>query len=131
MYSAPCDDTDGEWWSGAEQKSLTARRVGQFVENYYAGRLTPHLRSAPVPPEPEQSGLVRDVVGSTFAQHVTGENAPEHVLIQLYSPRSSTCRVLAPYYHNLSLALNSHPDPVMQHISVAVIDIDQNDTPPP
>lgn len=114
-----------------EQKSLTARRVGQFVKNFYAGKLQPHLRSAAVPPEPEQPGLVRDVVGSTFAQHVTGETAPEHVLIQLYSPYSSTCRVLAPHYHNLSVALASHSDPVLQRISVAVIDIDQNDTPSP
>jgi thioredoxin-like negative regulator of GroEL len=83
------------------------------------------------PSEPEKPGLVRDVVGSTFAKHVTGEDAPEHVLIQLYSPYSSTCRVLAPYYHNLSVALASHSDPVMQRISIAVIDVDQNDTPPP
>lgn len=115
----------------SEQKSLTARRVGQFVKSYYAGQLKPHLRSAAVLPEPETPGLVRDVVGSTFEQHVTGESAPEHVLIQLYSPYSSTCRVLAPYYHNLSVALASHSEPIMQRVSVAVIDVDQNDTPPP
>jgi hypothetical protein len=45
------------------QKSLTARRVGLFVKQFYEGKLRPHLRSAEVPPEPEQPGLVRDVVG--------------------------------------------------------------------
>lgn len=79
------------------QKSLTARRVGLFVKQFYEGKLRPHLRSAEVPPEPEQPGLVRDVVGSTFEQFVTGDSAPEHVLIQLYSPYNNNCRVLAPY----------------------------------
>eukprot|EP00928_Gymnodinium_smaydae_P078831 TRINITY_DN62898_c0_g1_i1.p1 TRINITY_DN62898_c0_g1~~TRINITY_DN62898_c0_g1_i1.p1 ORF type:complete len:1131 (-),score=297.84 TRINITY_DN62898_c0_g1_i1:159-3551(-) len=80
------------------------------------------VKSEPVPPESEQRGVVRKVVGKSFAQEVFRDT---HVLIEVYAEWCSHCKELAPKYEEFALKMQTQN----RDLVVAKIDGDKNGIP--
>jgi len=65
---------------------------------------TETVSSEPVPTESEQTGVVRKVVGRTFAEEVFTDS---HVIIEVYAEWCSHCKDLAPIYEEFALSMRA------------------------
>jgi protein disulfide isomerase family A protein 3 len=92
----------------------------QFVRDFLAGKVEPHIKSEPVP-EPNDDP-VKVVVAKNFDDIVNNED--KDVLIEFYAPWCGHCKSLAPKYEELAKKLEDEKD-----IVIAKMDATANDVP--
>jgi len=90
-----------------------------FLANYPKGRLTPHIKSEPVPKR--QSGAVVKLVGKTAAKL----DSSKAYFIEFYAPWCGHCKKLAPVYEQLGAHYSAD-----ERVVVAKLDATANDVPP-
>jgi len=105
--------TDRYRYSG----EFSVENLEQFVEEFLAGKIKPHIKSEPIP---TQEGPVTVVVGETFKNIVL--DTTKDVLIELYAPWCGHCKKLEPIYNELAEALKNQPNLV-----IAKMDATAND----
>ncbi|EDO31634.1 predicted protein [Nematostella vectensis] len=93
----------------------------QFLEDYFAGSLKPHIKSEPLPES--NDGPVKVVVGENFKEIVN--DPTKDVLIEFYAPWCGHCKSLEPKYNELGEKLQDVKD-----IVIAKMDATANDAPP-
>lgn len=93
-----------------------------FLEQYFAGKLEPYIKSEDAPEE--NDGPVKVVVGKTFNEIVN--DPTKDVLIEFYAPWCGHCKNLEPIYNELGEKLKDVKD-----IVIAKMDATANDVPPP
>lgn len=97
---------------------VTAAGITDFVTDYEAGKLRPHLKTEN---EPEsQTGPVYQLVGSTFESIV--KNNAKDVLVEFYAPWCGHCKKLEPVYRQVAQKMEN-----VKSVVVAKIDATAND----
>lgn len=101
-----------------------AGSVRSFLSKYVAGKLTPSLKSAPVP---KQTSALIDVVTDEFDKWVLDDS--RDVLLELYAPWCGHCKRLAPTYEKLA-ELYAADAQASKQVRIAKMDGTENDLPP-
>jgi len=104
-----------------EETPLSAESVGEWLAQYKAGTLQPHVKSEPIPES--NNDPVKVIVAHTFKDIVYDKT--KDVLVEFYAPWCGHCKKLAPLYEELGSLYSSIPSVV-----VAKIDATANDVPP-
>jgi len=92
----------------------------QFLKDFEAGKVEPHLKSEAVP-EPND-GPVKVAVAKNFEELVT--NSKKDVLIEFYAPWCGHCKSLAPKYDELGEKMTG------EEVEIVKMDATANDVPP-
>merc|ERR1712203_1237263 len=92
----------------------------QFLKDYEAGKIEPHMKSEAVP-EPND-GPVKVAVAKNFDELVT--KSKKDVLIEFYAPWCGHCKSLAPKYDELGEKMAS------EEVEIVKMDATANDVPP-
>merc|ERR1719199_1009812 len=92
--------------------------IVQFVSDYEAGKLQPHLKSETAPES--QPGPVFTLVGSTFESIV--KNPSKDVLVEFYAPWCGHCKKLEPIFREVAKKLEG-----VRTMVIAKIDATAND----
>lgn len=98
------------------------KSIADFVKQYTSGKLTPSIKSEPVPSA--QDGPVHVLVADEFDKVVFDDK--KDVLVEFYAPWCGHCKNLAPIYDTLGEKYSSHKDKVV----IAKMDATANDIPP-
>jgi len=77
---------------------LSVENLGQWVEEFRSGKLSPFLKSEEIPET--QEGAVHVVVGKSFEQVVM--DPTKDVLVKYYAPWCGHCKKLAPIWDELA-----------------------------
>lgn len=100
-----------------------AKSVRSFLKQFAAGKLTPSLKSAPIP---VQNTSVIEVVTDEFHKYVFDDS--RDVLFELYAPWCGHCKRLAPTYERLADIYAADAD-ASKRVTVAKMDGTANDIP--
>merc|ERR1719284_557402 len=92
--------------------------MANFVSQYEAGSLKPHMKSEPRPTQ--QTGPVLTVVGSTFEEIV--KDSTKDVLVEFYAPWCGHCKKLEPVYRDVAKKLEG-----VSSLVIAKMDATAND----
>lgn len=103
--------------------SLDARALGQFADDFVAGRLQPSVKSQPIPTT--YDGPVTSVVANNFQEVVM--DAGKDVLLYYFREDCPYCKALAPVYETLA-SLYSAADRA-DKVVIAKMDVLKNDVP--
>ncbi|KAI1623606.1 prolyl 4-hydroxylase, beta polypeptide [Exophiala viscosa] len=106
-----------------EGTSLTEKKIGAFVKDFVGGKLSPSIKSEPIPEK--QEGPVTVVVAHSYKDIVLDDS--KDVLVEFYAPWCGHCKALAPTYEKLA-ELYTSPE-FSSKVTVAKIDATQNDVP--
>lgn len=106
-----------------QSKKLTEKEIGQFVDDFVAGKVEPSIKSEPIPEK--QEGPVTVVVAKNYDEVVI--NNDKDVLLEFYAPWCGHCKALAPKYEELA-ALYSSPE-LAELVTIAKVDATANDVP--
>jgi len=98
-----------------------ASAISAFIESYFAGDLSPTLKSAE-PSDADDEGPVQVLVGTTFNDKVL--NNDKDVLVEFYAPWCGHCKKLAPIWDELGEALSEEPNIVIAKIDSTANEID-------
>ena len=88
--------------------SLSVFSIKEFVDNFKAGILRPHLKSEP---EPSNNGPLTVIVGTTFEKIVN--DPTKDVLVKFYAPWCGHCKTLAPVWDELAEHVAANEDLVI------------------
>uniref|UniRef100_A0A1I8IHN6 protein disulfide-isomerase n=1 Tax=Macrostomum lignano TaxID=282301 RepID=A0A1I8IHN6_9PLAT len=113
-------DAKGRKFVMAEEFSMET--FDSFLHDFLADRLTPYLKSEPVPES--QPDPVKVVVANNFDSLVN--DPAKDVLIEFYAPWCGHCKSLAPKYEELAQKLAKESG-----IVIAKMDATANDVPQP
>merc|ERR1711953_548994 len=91
----------------------------QFLKDYEAGKIEPHMKSEPIP---ETQGAVKVAVAKNFDELVT--KSKKDVLIEFYAPWCGHCKSLAPKYDELGEKMAE------EEVEIVKMDATANDVPP-
>lgn len=103
-----------------QSKKITADAIGAFVKDYVDGKLTPHMKSQPVPET--QEGPVAVVVGNNFEKVALDKE--KDVFVEFYAPWCGHCKKLAPTWDELGEKYKS-----VNGVVIAKMDATENDIP--
>jgi protein disulfide-isomerase A1 len=106
-----------------EGNDLTEKKIGAFVKDFVAGKISPSIKSEPIPET--QEGPVVVVVANSYKDIVLDDS--KDVLIEFYAPWCGHCKALAPTYEKLA-DLYSSSD-FSSKVTVAKVDATLNDVP--
>ncbi|XP_076360874.1 protein disulfide-isomerase A4-like [Tachypleus tridentatus] len=101
-------------------EDFNAEELKEFVENVQSGKISPYIKSQPVPKS--NKGPVFTVVGSTFEELVTKNN--KDVILEIYAPWCPHCQKLEPIYKKLAKKFEEH-----ENLMFAKFDGTSNDFP--
>ena len=101
-----------------EDDDFSVALLGEFVEEYFAGKVEPHVRSEK-PPRRQKNAVVT-VVAKTFKDIVFSET--QDVIIELYAPWCGHCKSLAPIYEEFAQSMKDD-----KQLIVAKMDATAND----
>ncbi|RMZ89189.1 hypothetical protein DV736_g3584, partial [Chaetothyriales sp. CBS 134916] len=107
-----------------EGNKLTEKSIGAFVQDFVDGKLTPSIKSEPIPEQ--QEGPVSVVVAHTYKDIVLNDD--KDVLIEFYAPWCGHCKALAPNYEELGALYATKAD-FDSKVTIAKIDATANDVP--
>ncbi|KAF2835907.1 protein disulfide isomerase [Patellaria atrata CBS 101060] len=107
-----------------QTKEITAESIGQFVDDFVAGKVSPSIKSEPVPET--QEGPVHVVVAHNYDDLVL--NSDKDVLLEFYAPWCGHCKALAPKYEELAALYFNNPE-YAEKVIVAKVDATANDVP--
>lgn len=106
-----------------QEKKITEKDIGQFVDDFVAGKIEPSIKSEPIPEK--QEGPVTVVVAKNYEELVI--NNDKDVLLEFYAPWCGHCKALAPKYEELAALYGS--DELSKLVTVAKVDATANDVP--
>jgi protein disulfide-isomerase A1 len=107
----------------SQEEKITEKSIGQFVDDFVAGKVEPSIKSEPIPET--QEGPVTVVVAKNYEDVVI--NNDKDVLVEFYAPWCGHCKALAPKYEELA-ALYSSED-FSNKVVIAKVDATANDVP--
>lgn len=88
--------------------TLSVNSIKEFVQDFKAGVLRPHLKSEP---EPTNDGPLTVIVGTTFDKIVN--DPTKDVLVKYYAPWCGHCKSLAPIWDELAEHVAGNEDLVI------------------
>jgi protein disulfide-isomerase A1 len=106
-----------------QEKAITETDIGQFVDDFLAGKVEPSIKSEPIPDS--QEGPVTVIVAKNYEDIVI--NNDKDVLVEFYAPWCGHCKALAPKYEELAAMYAS--DEFSKLVTVAKVDATLNDVP--
>ncbi|XP_070543063.1 protein disulfide-isomerase A3-like [Ptychodera flava] len=112
---------EGHKYPMKEEFTRDGKALQEFIQSYLDGKLTPYLKSEPIPEEDD--GPVKTVVAANFEDVVMAED--KDVLIEFYAPWCGHCKNLAPKYDEVAEKLKDD-----ENIVIAKMDATANDAPP-
>jgi protein disulfide-isomerase A1 len=104
-----------------QNKPITEKDIGAFVDDFVAGKIEPSIKSEPIPET--QEGPVTVVVAKNYKDVVI--NNKQDVLLEFYAPWCGHCKSLAPKYEELASLYSTVSDKVI----IAKVDATANDVP--
>lgn len=105
-----------------QTKLLKKEHLEQFFDDYFSSRLSPSIRSEPVPET--QEGPVTVVVAMNFKEVVI--DSSKDVLVEFYAPWCGHCKDLAPKYEELAGVFSFNPE-LGSKVLIAKFDVTAND----
>ncbi len=105
----------------SQRHQLSKEIVSKFVKDFLDGKLSPAIKSEPVPEK--QDGPVTVIVGHTLDDLVI--NNDKDVLVDYYTQWCGPCKAMAPTYEKLA----SLYAPSSDRVTIAKIDAEANDVP--
>jgi protein disulfide-isomerase A1 len=106
-----------------QEKAITEKDIGSFVDDFLAGKVEPSIKSEPIPET--QEGPVTVVVAKNYEDVVI--NNDKDVLVEFYAPWCGHCKALAPKYEELAAMYAT--DEFSKLVTVAKVDATLNDVP--
>ena len=91
---------------------ITEEAVTAFAEDFFAGKLTPFLKSEEIPEE--QVGAVMKLVGKNFEE--IAYSPKKNVFVKFYAPWCGHCKALAPTYEQLAEAYKDDDSVIIAEI---------------
>ncbi|KKK20934.1 hypothetical protein P175DRAFT_0524424 [Aspergillus ochraceoroseus IBT 24754] len=107
-----------------QSKELSAKEIGQFIQDVLDGKVEPSIKSEPIPET--QDGPVTVVVAHSYKDLVLDND--KDVLLEFYAPWCGHCKSLAPKYDELAALYTSNED-FNSKVTIAKIDATANDVP--
>ncbi|KAG0644882.1 putative disulfide-isomerase [Tuber brumale] len=107
-----------------QEKEITEQSLSEFVEDFVGGKVSPSIKSEPVPAT--QEGPVHVVVANNYDEIVMDND--KDVLLEFYAPWCGHCKNLAPKYEELA-ALYFGNSEYKDKVIVAKVDATANDVP--
>ena len=118
----PIQDTvKNEKYPYDQTKKITAKEIGQFVDDFSTGTVKASIKSEPTPEN--QDGPVTIIVANNYKEIVLDDD--KDVLVEFYAPWCGHCKSLAPKYDELGEMFKKHSDKV----TIAKVDAPANDVP--
>ncbi|KAF2738022.1 disulfide-isomeras-like protein [Polyplosphaeria fusca] len=105
-----------------QTKEITEKAVGEFVDDFVAGKVEPSVKSEPIP---ESQEGVTVVVAKNYDELVL--NNEKDVLLEFYAPWCGHCKALAPKYEELAGLYAS--EELSKLVTIAKVDATANDVP--
>lgn len=103
---------------------MSEEAIMAYINKVKAGEVEPHLKSEPVPTEPQEDP-VKVVVGKSMQSKVF--TADKDVMLEIYAPWCGHCKKLEPEY--LKVAKKVKKEGFEDIIEIAKMDGTQNDSP--
>lgn len=107
-----------------QDKKITAKDIGQFADDFVAGKIEPSIKSEPLPES--QDGPVTVIVAHNYKDIVLDNE--KDVLVEFYAPWCGHCKALAPKYEELGALYFNNPE-YSSKVVVAKVDATANDVP--
>ncbi|KAL2809299.1 thioredoxin-like domain-containing protein [Aspergillus granulosus] len=107
-----------------QTKELSAKDIGNFIQDVLDGKVEPSIKSEPIPETQEDAVTV--VVAHSYKDLVI-ENDKD-VLLEFYAPWCGHCKALAPKYEELA-QLYANNEEFKSKVTIAKIDATANDVP--
>lgn len=107
-----------------QEAEITEASIAKFVKDFAEGKISPSIKSEPVPET--QEGPVHVVVANNFEDLVI--NNEKDVLVEFYAPWCGHCKNLAPKYEELAKLYFDNPE-YADKVIVAKVDATTNDVP--
>ncbi len=102
------DDLEKYRYEG-KLSELTVESISQFIDDFKANKLKPHLKSEPVPEN--NNGPVKTIVGNNWQDIVA--DPTKDVLVKYYAPWCGHCKSLAPIWTELGQFVEGLEDVVI------------------
>ncbi|KAI9475480.1 MAG: thioredoxin-like protein [Benjaminiella poitrasii] len=103
-----------------QTKALTSDNLGEFLEDYTAGKIEATLKSAEAPAD--NNGPVKVVVATEFKDIVLDKS--KNVFLEVYAPWCGHCKRLAPIWEHLGELTQAH-----ESLVISKLDGTENDIP--
>jgi protein disulfide-isomerase A1 len=106
-----------------QDKKITVKDIGSFVDDFLAGKVEPSVKSEPIPES--NDGPVTTIVAHNYKDVVIDND--KDVLVEFYAPWCGHCKALAPKYEELGQLYQSAE--LHKLVTIAKVDATANDVP--